>query len=109
MAEHALLPWSESDGYLFAGNNTVYLRSGTYEWACDQGGPHYETAVANAAFIVKACNLHDELVAALKAVIDATRAYLPPDGIPQDELINRVLAATDNPRINAALIAAERG
>jgi hypothetical protein len=68
MAEHALLPWSESDGYLFAGNNTVYLRSGTYEWACDRG-PHYETAVANAAFIVKACNAHGELVECLSGFV----------------------------------------
>ena len=43
------------------------------------------------------------LIAALLAVIDAARAYLPPDGIGKDEFIARVLDATDNPRIVAAL------
>jgi len=41
--------------------------------------------------------------ASLQAVIDATCAYLPPDGISKDEFINRVLGATDNPAINAAM------
>jgi hypothetical protein len=39
---------------------------------------------------------------ALDAVVSATGAYLPPDGISKDECINRILQATDNPRINAA-------
>jgi hypothetical protein len=38
------------------------------------------------------------LVEALLSIIDAARAYLPPDGIGKDEFIARVLAATDNPR-----------
>ena len=45
------------------------------------------------------------LVEALLAIIDAARAYLPPDGIGKDEFIARVLQATDNPRIIAALAA----
>jgi hypothetical protein len=47
----------------------------------------------------------DDMAEALLAVIDAARAYLPPDGISKDEFINRVLEATDNPRIIAALAA----
>ena len=39
-----------------------------------------------------------ELYAAVAAVIDATRAYLPPDGITKEEFISRVIAATDNTR-----------
>jgi hypothetical protein len=39
------------------------------------------------------------------AIIDAARAYLPPDGIGKDAFIARVLEATDNPRIIAALAA----
>ena len=39
------------------------------------------------------------------AIIDAARAYLPPDGIGKDALIARVLEATDNPKIIAALAA----
>ena len=44
-----------------------------------------------------------ELVEALSEVVRATRAYLPPDGIDAAELISRVIAATDNPKINAAM------
>jgi hypothetical protein len=44
-------------------------------------------------------------VEALRAIIDAARAYLPPDGIGKDAFIARVLEATDNPRIIAALAA----
>lgn len=43
--------------------------------------------------------LHD----AVRAVTSATCAYLPPDGIDAKECISRVLAATDNPVINAAM------
>jgi hypothetical protein len=45
------------------------------------------------------------LIEALLEVIDAARAYLPPDGIDKDAFIARVLEATDNPRIIAALAA----
>ena len=40
------------------------------------------------------------LIEALLSIIDAARAYLPPDGIGKDEFIARVLEATDNPRIS---------
>lgn len=33
---------------------------------------------------------------ALIAVVSATRAYLPPDGIDAQECLNQILAATDN-------------
>lgn len=49
----------------------------------------------------------EQMAEAVKAVIAATSDYLPPDGISKDELINRVLEATDNPKINAALAAYE--
>jgi hypothetical protein len=42
----------------------------------------------------------DAVDRALLAVVDAVRAYLPPDGIGKDEFINRVIGATDNPEIN---------
>jgi hypothetical protein len=45
------------------------------------------------------------LVEALLEIIDAARAYLPPDGIGKDAFIARALEATDNPRIIAALAA----
>ena len=43
---------------------------------------------------------------AVMAVVEASRAYLPPDGISADEFINRVLYATDNPRINPFILEA---
>jgi len=43
------------------------------------------------------------LVEALVAIIDAARAYLPPDGIGRDAFITKVVEAADNPRIIAAL------
>ena len=43
------------------------------------------------------------LVEALLAIIDAARAYLPPDGIGKDAFITRVLEAVDNPKIIVAL------
>ena len=42
------------------------------------------------------------LIDAVVAIIEASRAYLPPDGIGKDEFITRVLEAVDNPRIIAA-------
>lgn len=45
----------------------------------------------------------DVFVRAVKAVIDASQDYLPPDGISKDEFINRVLGATDNAEIFNAL------
>jgi hypothetical protein len=36
------------------------------------------------------------LVEALVAIIEAARAYLPPDGIGKDAFIARVLEATDS-------------
>jgi hypothetical protein len=43
------------------------------------------------------------LVEALVAIIEASRVYLPPDGVGKDAFITRVLEAVDNPRIIAAL------
>lgn len=40
---------------------------------------------------------------AIDAVIAATQAYLPPDGISAEECISRILTATDNPKIVAAI------
>jgi len=44
------------------------------------------------------------LVEALVEIIDAAKAYLPGE-IDKDAFITKVLAAIDNPRINAALVA----
>lgn len=44
----------------------------------------------------------DVFANAVKAVIEASIAYLPPDGISKDEFISRVLGAIDNAEIVAA-------
>ena len=44
-------------------------------------------------------------VEAQLTIIDAARAYLPPDGIGKDAFITKVLEAVDNPTIIAALAA----
>lgn len=46
---------------------------------------------------------------AVAAVTDATSSYLPPDGISARECISLVLAATDNPEINAIMIGDRNG
>lgn len=46
----------------------------------------------------------ERLKKAVSVVTDATAAYLPPDGISAVECISRVLAATDNPEINAIML-----
>ena len=49
------------------------------------------------------------LVEALQEVISATGDYLPPDGISEQECIGRVIDATDNPKIIAALAPFTKG
>ena len=44
---------------------------------------------------------------ALVAVVEATRAYLPPDGIDAKECLSRILGATDNPTINPIIFEIE--
>lgn len=51
--------------------------------------------------------IQERLLEAVLAVVAATRAYLPPDGISEQECINRILAATDNPSINPIIREAE--
>jgi hypothetical protein len=72
-----------------------------------KGFPHVESIAefeANARLVIAA----PTLMGAIMKVVDATRAYLPPDGISKEELINLVLEATDNPEM-AAIIDAHEG
>src|SRR4051794_33208906 len=61
----------------------------------------------NADFIADVLESHAALLAAVKAVVGACRAYLPPDGIGRDPFIQRVLEATDNADIVWALETAD--
>lgn len=58
---------------------------------------------ADDAYIEKLTENRDVFKKAVEAVIAASQEYLPPDGISKDEFINRVLGATDNAEIVAAL------
>lgn len=96
-SKHTPGPWfTKREGF-----STVYvearLRGSTIQEvaACGptEAGP--EQQGANARLIAAAPELH----AAVAAVIDATRDYLPPDGISKEEFINRVITATDNARM----------
>ncbi len=70
MSDHTPTPWIASNQYLYAGNpeRSLPIASGQHDWATDRGGASHEEAVANAAFIVKACNSHDALVKALEEI-----------------------------------------
>lgn len=75
-----------------------------------------EVKAADVAAIVHRVNNWDAeqaklaaLVEAILAVVNATRAYLPPDGIDAKECISRILEATDNPTINPIILEAENG
>lgn len=64
------------------------------------------SSAANARLIVTAVNERSALLKveeALRKIIDASRAYLPPDGISREEFVSRVLGASDNAEIVAAL------
>jgi hypothetical protein len=88
-----------------------------------QNAAHLSACEAGSGLLEEATRQRDEALAALKAseergrvlreavkaVTDATCAYLPPDGISKDELISRVLAATDNPEINAVMLGGRNG
>jgi len=61
---------------------------------------------ANAAFIVRACNSHEPLVALVRRAQEILGAYLPPDGSSGQEAITALLELLDGPESRAALAAA---
>ena len=69
LGQHSPLPWSEDQegevAYSIEDANGIVL--------CDV---HLNTGGANSAFIVKAVNHHDELVAALSNLVDHSIPYL---------------------------------
>lgn len=97
-------------------------------WKCDiTTHPNYQYeksgAQSYAEFRIEADKAEDELIAyphppatdvaalveALREVISATCDYLPPDGISEQECLGRVIGATDNPKIIAALAPFTKG
>lgn len=100
MSKHTKGPWQiELNTHHTGSIATVYHCTGGYSdiWSeswVETGMPEEEHD-ANAKLI----SVSPELYEAVAAVIDATRDYLPPDGITKEEFISRVIAATDTPRM----------
>lgn len=93
-SKHTPGPWSVRNDH---GDTVVVSAERPFIATVHQG--FHATTEANARLIAAAPDLY----AVVAAVIKATRDYMPPDGITKDEFINRVIAATDNPQIVAAL------
>lgn len=102
--------WEYRDIVIGSGEKTVATVH-----LCRAPSPGYPKVIdeaeleANADIIIRAVNSHNQLAAALLAVVDATRDYLPPDGISEQECISRILEATDNPLINPVISEIENG
>ncbi len=100
MSKHTKGPWGIEMNDNHAGSiATVYGCADGYAnvWSenwVDTDMAHDERE-ANLRLIAAAPDLYE----AVAAVIDATRDYLPPNGITKDEFISRVIAATDNTRM----------
>ncbi len=60
-SKHSFIPWEVREGIFIQNRETTIATTGGMNWAVSR-----KTAEANAAFIVKACNLHEELVEALE-------------------------------------------
>jgi len=70
-AQHTPTPWHTGEG---KAERIIYAADGfAVADATVFHGLHVESPTANAAFIVRACNAHDELVAALKGLLDDMR------------------------------------
>ena len=74
-ATHTPTPWRANES-VFSANGMTELHIGTPEMtACvvyvDKAAPYAATQEANAAYIVKACNSHAQLVAALEMLTKA--------------------------------------
>jgi len=67
------------------------------------GGDWYSIRTPGTPVQYVSATTHQRTVEALREVIAATSAYLPPDGISAQECLNRILAATDNPDINTIM------
>lgn len=99
MAEHTNLPWTISNGYLHdVSGSAVAVRSAHYPHGLERG-VMAEKADANAAYIVKCVNCHDELDAALKLAGD----YLANGDLSDLSIRDGVLAAITAARISGRL------
>lgn len=96
-AQHTPTPWSAEVG----GGRGSWIKGYTGEWTALSCGDTDASAEANARFIVRAVNCHDELLAALEGDIDWIDA-LSQMTIERDTAMVRI-------RAHRALIAKARG
>lgn len=94
--------YSQSSCIAGTGANSLQLVAGCFN---DIGGP--EVAAGNAAFIVRACNSHEQLVAALRNLIAASDAYSTVHAPDSDDAARMVRYAEAFNNARAALAAAE--
>ncbi|MBA8886128.1 hypothetical protein FHW12_000319 [Dokdonella fugitiva] len=74
-AQHTPTPWHTGEG---KAERIIYADDGfAVADAAVFHGRHVESPANNAAFIVRACNAHDELVAALRRAVEAAEARMP--------------------------------
>jgi hypothetical protein len=70
-ANHARLPWEDNDAGLIYGQVSGDDDPAPFVCdVCDSPLEYTEQEKANAAFIVRACNAHDDLLYALKNALD---------------------------------------
>ena len=90
MSEHTPTPWIYSSGQIWKETGGDADQASVRLAMMDREEP--DTAPverdANAAFIVRACNAHDELVRAAWAMVDYSRAETPTDHATPQELLH---------------------
>lgn len=88
---------------------TAELRRKEWRWVELRGVSPVHYRFHRSTLPIEAADRIEALEGALLAVVHATRAYLPPDGIDAQECINRILAATDNKKITPLIMEIENG
>lgn len=106
--KHTPTPWRVVSGTLIKDELMPFDRDerDTSLIASTGGQAASDKAQANAAFIVRACNSHEQLMALTRRAQAILAAYLPPDGNSDHETLNALLELFDGPESRAALAAA---
>jgi len=106
--QHTPTPWRVVSGTLIKDELMPFDRDerDTALIASTGGTAASDKAQANATFIVRACNSHEQLVALTRRAQEILAAYLPPDGSSDHETLNALLELFDGPESRAALAAA---
>ena len=106
MAEHTPLPWKKCGGatpqYMAIHSVDGYIVFGMADGMIDRENGHpiltpdFVTQANNAAFIVRACNCHDDLLAACEAALE-TIAGGSYHNAPSAEMLRQAIAKAKEP------------